>query len=158
MIKPKEVEITGLDGETRTFVIHRLPATVGREVVAKYPISSLPKLGDYEVNEEVSYKMLAYVGVKLDSSDPNKLTMLRTKALVDNHVTDWQMLGKLEMAMLEYNTNFLASGKASELLSGLKTEVTEWISKTLTDSLERYSRQEKPRSKNSKKTTRSKTR
>jgi hypothetical protein len=157
MIKPKEVTVTGIDGETKTFVIHKFPATVGREIVAKYPVSALPKIGDYETNADTMYKMMAYVGISLDKASPESLTFLKTKALVDNHVTDFKMLAELELAILEYNTNFLKSGKASKLLGGLKTEVTELISKTLMDSLARYSRQAGQRSKNSEKTTRSKT-
>lgn len=157
MIKPKEVTVTGVDGETKTFVIHKFSATDGREIVAKYPISALPKIGDYEVNADTMYKLMAYVGISLDSANPENLTMLKTKALVDNHVTDFKMLAELELAILEYNTNFLKSGKASKLLSGLESKVTELISKTLMDSLARYSRQGEQRSKNSEKTTRSKT-
>ena len=50
LIKPKEITITDLDGDEKTFIISRLPATVGREVLAKYPVANAPKLGDYGVS------------------------------------------------------------------------------------------------------------
>lgn len=36
LIKPKEITITDADREEHTFIISRLPATIGREILAKY--------------------------------------------------------------------------------------------------------------------------
>lgn len=56
LIKPKEVAIKDVDGLEKLFVISRLPATVGREILAKYPLSNAPKIGDYEVSKEAMLK------------------------------------------------------------------------------------------------------
>ncbi|MBC8653148.1 hypothetical protein GQR86_07550 [Providencia vermicola] len=56
LIKPKEVAIKDVDGVEKIFVISRLPATVGREILAKYPLSNAPKIGDYEVSKEAMLK------------------------------------------------------------------------------------------------------
>jgi len=129
LIEPKETMVTGVDGAEYTFTISKLPATVGREVVATYPVSAMPKLGDYEVNEKIMLKMLKYVAIDLDG----RLQTLQTKALIDNHCADWQVLAKLELAMLEYNTSFFGNGKASRALEGLGEKVQQLILKILTD-------------------------
>lgn len=49
LIKPKEITVIDSDREEHTFIISRLPATIGREILAKYPLSNAPKIGDYEV-------------------------------------------------------------------------------------------------------------
>lgn len=40
LIKPKEVQIKDVDGIEKAFVISRLPAVTGREILAKYPLSN----------------------------------------------------------------------------------------------------------------------
>lgn len=141
LLYPKEVTVKDIDGNEKTFIISKMPAMDGRELVAKYPVSALPKVGDYKTNVETMLLMMQYVGVKTETG----LIRLKTKALIDNHLTDWGMLGSLELEMLEYNTNFLKSGKASKLLDSLENKVTEWTSKMLTDLLERYSQKNKQR-------------
>lgn len=130
MIEPKEITVSGIDGVEKAYIISKLPATVGREVVAKYPVSAMPKIGDYQVNEEIMLKLMKYVAVVTDNGTQLALS---TKALIDNHCTDWQALAKLEMAMLEYNTNFLSSGKVSQLLNAFGEKVPALITKILTD-------------------------
>ena len=143
MIEPKEVTVAGIDGSEKTFIISKLPATVGREVVAQYPVSAMPKVGDYQVNEQIMLKMMGYVAVPTETGNNIPLS---TKALIDNHCADWQVLAKLEMAMLEYNTSFFGDGKVSKLLSGFAETVPQLITKILTDSLAQLSAKEKPAS------------
>lgn len=130
LIKPKPITVSDIDGNEYDFIISRLPATVGREVVATYPISAMPKIGEYEVNQKIAQKMLRYV-VRVD--DYGNETALKTQALIDNHCADWQVHAKLEMAMLEYNTSFFGNGKVSKFLDGLSEKAQQWIIKTLTD-------------------------
>ena len=49
MIQPREITIADQDGKERRYILSKFPAVEGREIVAKYPISALPKLGDYAV-------------------------------------------------------------------------------------------------------------
>lgn len=126
MIEPKEVQIDG-----KTFILSKFPAVQGREIVAKYPLSAMPKLGDYEVNEETMLKLMAFVGVPRDGAP----LMLTTRALVDNHCGSWETLAKIEIAMMEYNVSFFGNGQGLSFLESLAQKALVSISKTLTDSL-----------------------
>jgi hypothetical protein len=130
VIEPKDVTLgTKPDGTARIYVLSKFPAVAGREIVAKYPLSGLPKLGDYKVNEETMLKLMCYVGVPRDGAEP---LMLTTRALVDNHVPDWETLAQLEGGMLEYNCSFFGNGKASTFFAGLGETARTWILSTLT--------------------------
>jgi len=131
LLKPKEVTLTDLDGGQHTYIISRLPATVGREIITQYPISAMPKVGDYRVNETVMLKLMAHVAVV--KSDGGVL-VLSTQALVDNHVPDWETLARLEMAMMEYNVSFFANGRALTFFEGIAQKAQQLISQTLTAS------------------------
>ena len=63
MLQPKAITLKTQGGEDREFTISKFPAVAGREIIAKYPISSMPKLGDYDVNEATMLKLMAYVSV-----------------------------------------------------------------------------------------------
>lgn len=124
MIEPKEVNIDG-----KEFILSKFPAIAGREIVAKYPLSGLPKLGDYQVNEETMLKLMSYVGVNID----DKPLMLSTRGLVDNHTGSWETLGKIEWAMMEYNCSFFQNGRISTFFEDFAQKLPQWISKTLMD-------------------------
>lgn len=138
MIEPKELELEG-----KTYILSKFPAIAGREIIAKYPVANMPKLGEYGVSEETMLKLMAFVAVKTEG-EPIKLT---TRALVDNHVPNWEVLAKLEWAMMEYNCSFFQNGKVSTFLEGITAKLPQLISKTLTDSLAQLSAKEKPVSK-----------
>jgi len=150
MLKPKTVTIRNRDGVEKAFVISRVPAVEMREIVATYPLSAMPKIGDYKVNEAVMLKMLAYVGVPRDGGEP---LMLTTKVLVDNHAGDWEALARLEIAMFEYNTSFFDQGVVSTFLEAMLPKVSTLISSMLTGLLEQLSQAAKRVSKNSDTTT-----
>jgi hypothetical protein len=141
LIKPET--ITVFDGEDNelSFVISRLPATVAREVITQYPVSAIPKLGDYGRNEELMLKLMSYVA--LPGKGPNGTDLrLQTRALIDNHIPDFETLARLEMAMLEKNCTFFARGKASNFLGSLVDKVQALITSTLTDSLRALSKKD----------------
>ena len=149
----KSITVTLADGTEKAYTISKFPAVAGREIVSKYPIANMPKLGDYAVSEEIMLKLMCYVGVEGNTG----IMPLNSKALVDNHVPEWETLAKLEAAMMDYNCSFFQNGKASTFLGTLATKAEELISSILTDSLGQLSQAEKPRSTNSKRSTRSKT-
>lgn len=126
LIQPKEIEVSG-----KIYRISKFPATVGREIVAKYPVSNMPKLGDYKVSEEIMTKLMSYVEVVL----PERSIRLSTVELVNNHVPDWEALAKLEWEMLQYNCSFLTNGKSSNFLEKLARLAEQKISEILTASL-----------------------
>lgn len=140
MIEPKEIEIENPDGSKSRYILSKFPAIQGREIVAKYPLSAMPKLGDYAVNEETMLKLMAFVGVPRDNGEPLLLT---TRGLVDNHVKSWETLARIEMAMLEYNVSFFANGKGSTFLEAITAKAQAFLSRTLTDLSGQLSQKEK---------------
>ncbi len=144
MLEPKEVKIKTQAGAEKDFIISKFPAIAGREIIAKYPISAIPKLGDYQVNEETMLKLMAYVAVV---SGDDKI-MLTTRALIDNHVPDWETLARIEVEMMGYNCSFFQNGKISSFFDIIKKNARQLISSTLTDSLGQLLRTGKQASKN----------
>lgn len=130
LIDPKEVPITRQDGKVVTFIFSKFPATLGREIVAKYPVANLPKLGEYGVSEETMLKLMGCVGVVTTPGQPP--LMLETKALVDNHAKDWETLAQIEWGMLEYNCSFFGNGKTSDFFASIGQNLRAWIISTLT--------------------------
>lgn len=145
-IQPKEITVKTQAGDERKYIISKFPAVQGREIVAKYPLSAMPKLGDYKVNEETMLILMGYVGVNLEGRDTPLL--LSTKALVDNHVPDWETLARIEFAMMEYNVSFFGNGRASTFFEGIARKLQVLTSKTLTDLLAQLSQANKQPSKN----------
>lgn len=123
MLEPKELEGT-------PFVLSKFPATVGREIIMQYPTSALPKVGDYSTNEALMLKIMSYVGVDTGGAEP---VMLKTRALVDNHVKSTEDLLRLEWAMLNHNFAFFSNGSLSGLLDRVGSQAVALIQKTLTD-------------------------
>ena len=116
LLEPKELILPDAEGRERKFILSKFPAVQGREIVTKYPIAAMPKLGDYQVSEDTMLKLMAFVAVDNGSNQPLRLS---TIALVNNHCKDWETLAKIEMAMMEYNCSFFTNGKALNSLSGL---------------------------------------
>lgn len=125
MIDPQETTING-----KTFILSKFPATAGREIIAGYPLSGLPKIGDYKVNEEMMFKLMAHVAVPREGGEPLKLT---TRALIDNHCGDWETLARVEVEMLKRNCSFFGNGQASSFLQGLLIQGKQLLAQTLTD-------------------------
>lgn len=138
-------------GDTRTYFLSKFPAVAGREIIAGYPLTGLPKIGDYKVNEEMMLKLMAHVGVPVEGR-PDPLP-LSTRALVDNHVPDWETLARIEMAMMEMNCSFFRDGRALSFFQGIAQQAKGWISETLTHLSAQSSSQAKQPSKNSKRST-----
>lgn len=132
LIKPVEQTITTMDGEEITIRIGRLPATEGRRFVALFPVSALPKVGDYAVNEECMGLLMRYVEVVKADGYSIRLT---TKALIDNHIPDWEALAKCEKAAMEHNTSFFRDGRPLVSCEPLIQRTLRWVIKTLTPSL-----------------------
>lgn len=140
LLEPKEIEIEGCK-----FVISKFPAIAGREIITKYPTSLIPKVGDYATNEEVMLKVMGYV--ERITNDGQKIR-LSSRALVDNHVPNWEMLVKLEGAMMEYNCSFFQNGKTSSFFGKLGTLAQKKVTEILTDLLAKSSQVGKPHSMN----------
>lgn len=144
LIKPRTVSVENKDGEAKDFVISRLPATVAREVVAKYPTSALPKIGDYQTSEDTMLLMMRYVAVEVDG----KLLPLSTKGLVDNHVDDVVQLLRLEFEMLQENTNFFPRAGKRGFLDSLLQKLLSSAMPMLTPLLQQLLAQDSPPTRN----------
>lgn len=132
LIKPQAVKVKDRDGNEHEFVISRLPATVGREILAKYPVANVPKLGDYGTSTEAMLLMMKYVAVERDDGS---MLRLSTQALIDNHVPDGEALIRLELEMLKYNTSFFGLAGSSDFVGSLLQKYLPQVIKTLMDSL-----------------------
>lgn len=140
LLEPKEITVETQKSEKRVYILSKFPAVQGREIIAKYPLSAMPKLGDYAVNEETMLKLMAFVAVPRDGGDPLPLS---TRALVDNHVPDWETLARVEFAMMEYNVSFFGNGKGSTFLEAITKKAQAFLSQTLMDLSGQSSRKEK---------------
>src|SRR4051812_21747791 len=99
LLDPSELILEDDQGKPHKYVLSKFPAVQGREIIAKYPTSALPKIGDYAVSEEVMLKLMSFVAAESNGTQ----VRLATRALVDNHVPSWEMLARIEMAMMEKN-------------------------------------------------------
>lgn len=134
LLKPKEVEIETPEGP-KTYIISCFSAIAGREIISQYPMSGLPKLGDYATNEALMLKIMAHVAVPMPENAPP--CILDSRALVDNHVSNWEDLAKLEWEMLKYNCSFMRNGQLSSFLDDLLAKLPASILSMLTPLLER---------------------
>lgn len=128
LIKPKEVKILDMDGGEHTFVISRLPYPVAREVAAVYPVSNMPKVGDYKASEAVMLKLMKHVAIQPEESDMIRLVNMD---LISNHIPDATVGLKLEAQMLAYNFDFFGQGGLSAFLKRFSETRLPSIIKTL---------------------------
>lgn len=142
LLEPSDFDCPLTGGGTKTFVLSKFPAVAGREIIAKYPMSGLPKLGDYAVNEETMFKLMSFVGVRIEGRD--EPLRLSTRALVENHCPDWECLARIEVEMLKRNCSFFRDGRTSTFLTGIARQAQAWISKTLMASSAQSSKAGKP--------------
>lgn len=128
MIEEKKITIDG-----KEFIISKLPATVGREIVAKYAAGGKNILfgGDYEVSEKVMLKLMSYVAVSVEG----RLIELKTEELINNHVKSAMTLIKLEKEMMSYNFDFFTPDTISDFLTRLTKLADKESMRILTDLL-----------------------
>lgn len=129
LLQPEAVDIPLQSGESKTFILSKFPAIAGREIIAGYPLTGLPKIGEYKANEEIMLKLMSYVGVQLGDT----VVRLSTRALIENHVPEWETLARIEVAMIERNCSFFANGRASTFLAGIVQKGQASLIKMLTD-------------------------
>lgn len=120
LIDPVSVAIKDSNGDERNFTIGKMPATIGREVLAKFTLSNLPKVGDYDVSHEAMLKMMRFV----ETESGIRLT---TTALVDNHVPDGEALMRLEIEMMRHNTSFFGRAGNQSLGGFLLARIQEYV-------------------------------
>lgn len=152
LIKPEEAPFKGVgnDGKEITYILSNFDAVNGREIIALYPTSGLPKIGDYAVSKATMLKLMTYVAVKQANGD---LLRLSTEALVNNHVPDWETLAKIEMAMMEKNCSFFRDGRSWDFFDNLAQILLQKLSAMLIHSSAPSSTADTPPSTNSEPST-----
>lgn len=128
LIKPTEIKIKSIDGEEKTFMISRVPASRGREIFTQYMPTAIPKIGDYKENEKLMKMLMGYVDVQ---APDGSWIRLDNDPVRDSHINDWEMLVKLELEMVKYNTNFFSPDKLSNALTRFNQTLPERIMSTL---------------------------
>ena len=150
LLKPIQVTVTDADKQPHEYIISRMPATVAREVVAKYTGGTIPKVGEYESNHAAMLKMMRYVGKQAEDGD---LIMLTNASLIDNHVPDGEALIRLEIEMMRHNTSFFGSAGSQTLTDFLQSKLAAFAPKImsmLTGLSQQLSAQDLQHSQNSK--------
>jgi len=148
LINPKEITIQ-FEGEELKFNIGKFPATVGREIISKYPVANMPKIGDYAVSQETMFKLMQYV----ERVYEDRVQPLSNEALINNHVPSWEVLVKLEAEIIGYNCSFFKDGKVSNFLTKFKSLAEPKNIETLMVSLVKLYQAVEPHLKNSKQRT-----
>ena len=120
LIKAKSIEIKDIDGNILKFNIGRLPAITGREIVAGYPTSMIPKVGDYEVNETLMIKLMGFVEGYNGNGDA---TILNGVHMINSYIPDATTLMLLEFEILKYNFPFLNFGKNKGFIDNITEKV-----------------------------------
>lgn len=141
LIKPEPYEVTDSDGKVHKFIVSNFPAVQGREIIVKYPMSGIPKLGDFQVNHETMLKIMTYVAVPMPNGNDLRL---ETIDLINNHCPDWEVLAKVEFKMMEKNCSFFRDGRSWDFLENLTQMVLGKITETLTPLLAQSSPTDTP--------------
>lgn len=139
MLGTEQIELETAAGK-KTYLLGKFPATVGREVLLKYPTANAPKVGDYDVSEATMLKVMSFVAVHVGDTT----IQLETRALVDAHVVDAETLMKLEVAMFKHNYSFFGNGTGLKFLEGAAVKLLQLIPTILTNLSAQSSPAEKP--------------
>lgn len=132
--KHKLIETMG-----KVFRVLKMGVYDTRKVVMTYPLSLIPKLGDYAINESLSDLLMKYVEVEVSLPDGRKHWLkLENRQLVEQHVDPMQIL-PLEIAVLDHTTGFFSSGKFQDLVADQLIFLGRNVIEMLTQSLEQSS-------------------
>ena len=140
LLTPKEIELLDRKGKPHKYILSEIPASYSKEIVLQYPTSALPKIGNYELHQEITFKMLSYVAVPMPNGVALRLT---TRELLDNHIPDLQTWMALEKAMAQYNWGFFLGDDLSNFWEQVKKFLVQSIQQTWTDLSQPLSQTEK---------------
>jgi len=136
LIKPKEIEVKDIDGDTHKIIISRFNALDGYEIVANFPKTVFNKGESFAQHREVLVKILSHCEKVKPDGEKIRLT---TEGLINNHITDFEMILKILKEMGEYNTNFLQVFKKQDILTKLQEKLPSIATKIITTSLQSLS-------------------
>lgn len=110
----------------KTYHIRKFGAIAGRAIVAQYPLTMILQNKEYDRNEAVMMRLMSYVDIVLPDGSTQPLT---TRALIDNHISDWSDLVSIEIESLRYNAPQFFDGATQ----GLVGKLDEWVTAKLAD-------------------------
>lgn len=139
LIKPKTIQIKTMDGETKSYILSRFPATDGMEIFYRIPTSAMPKIGDFEALKGVRDDIFKFIAVEINGAQQT----LSMKALIDSHVPDAETGLKLIGAMLEYNYSFFQRGTISAFFDVVAAKVPDIAQRILIQLSDALSKQNK---------------
>lgn len=139
LLNPEDFTVT-IDGKEYKYILSDFPAVEGREIIVKYPMSGLPKIGDYAVNEETMLKLMNYVAVNIGG----QIIRLSTRDMINNHCPNPEALITVEAAMMVKNCSFFRDGRSHDLFDNLIQICLTKVSEILTPLSAPSSPMEKP--------------
>lgn len=129
-LEPVTISIPLAAGGEKQYVVYKFPAIAGREIMTQYPLSAMPKIGDYQTNEGLMKKIMTYVGVQIEGREPLRLV---TDLLIDQHIPEFETLMRLEWAVIDHNCSFFGQGRNSNFLSIIIPKAKALITEILMD-------------------------
>lgn len=111
----------------KSYVAEKFKPTEGRRIVAGYPISAMPKVGNYEDNEAVMLRLMSHVSV-ITAAGPLRL---ETIELINNHVVSWENLVEIEYQVLKFNCPFLSADTMKPFIEVVKDAAANYVTETL---------------------------
>ena len=91
----------------KTFVFHKIPAVPAREILLCY--GSSVSTDNYAKNEDMMYKILSYVSIKLEGKADE--LFLKNEDIINNHILSAKTLIEIEKEEFDYNFDFLSDGE-----------------------------------------------
>ena len=134
LLAPKEITLIDGDGKERAFILSKMNAWDGLEIMARWPttlaMSAIPKLGDWPAMQEIIQKIMNFVAVPINGK-PMRLT---TVDLIKNHAGDWKCLKDVLEAEVQYNNGFFPVETISNFFAAAFQITLERISETFRSS------------------------
>lgn len=140
LIKPKEIELKDLDGDTHKFIISRFNALDGYELISNFPKTMFNKGGEsFKDHKEVLIKIFSHVEAFKQDGNTIRLT---SEALINNHIPDYELLMKILKEVGTYNSSFLGNVSGLSIIDQIKTKLPTLAQKILMDSLKQLSKKD----------------
>ena len=125
LIDAERKTFISVKGKEHKYFIGKIPwMGGGREVLAEYLPTALPRVGDYKRNEDLA--RILYANVVAIDSDGNHFP-LTTDSMINNHIPDVKVALELEAAAFDKSTDFLILGKVLEYRTAWSLTVESFI-------------------------------
>jgi len=153
LLKPKQITLVDGDGVSRTYHLGRMDCLTGLEIVSRFITSGIPKLGEWNTSKDMILKAMQYVAIELPDGTTTRLQRLLSESAVTNHIPSWEMLIVVFKEVMEHNSYFFSSGKASSLVEVLVQKFLQSLTEMFTRLSQPSSNTEQPASTNSEQST-----